>query len=192
MSEMWLYLTPHWIYVILKQNTFFFLKSYDVLFSWQMSWFRFWDAWKYFLNSLSGSLQLQLGCYKNKSCNVVLYGPYFPFNRHLGNIIKRFCVRYVLSKPKPLHGNNADCNFHAKLEENTMFYLCLECSNSCSLIEVLCCHPSEKWLDNQWVEKLLQIWPSLMNAQKSECSCDCLLTSGSSLFLEILALSKVP
>lgn len=34
MSEMWLYLTPHWIYVILKENTFFFssLKGYDVLF----------------------------------------------------------------------------------------------------------------------------------------------------------------
>lgn len=33
-TEMWLYLTPHWIYVILKENTFFFpLKSYDVLFS---------------------------------------------------------------------------------------------------------------------------------------------------------------
>lgn len=24
MTEMWLYLTPHWIYVILKENTFFF------------------------------------------------------------------------------------------------------------------------------------------------------------------------
>lgn len=148
-----------------------------------MRGFRFWNAWKYFLNSLSGSLQLQLGCYKKKSCNIVLYGPYFLFNSHPGNIIKRFCVRYVLSKLKLLHGNYADWNFHAKLEENTMFYLCLECSNTCLLIEVLCCHRSEKWLDSQWVEIFLQIWPSLMNAQKSQCSCDCLLISGSSLFL---------
>lgn len=159
-------------------------------FSWQMSWFRFWDAWKYFLNSLSGSLQLQLCCYKNKSCNAVLYAPYFPFNSHSGNILNRFCVRHVLSKLKPLHAKYADWNFHAKLEENT-FSLCLECSNSCLLIQVLCCHSLEKWFDNQWVEKLLQIWPSLMNAQKSQCSWDCLATSGSSLSLQKLTLSEI-
>lgn len=155
-----------------------------MLFSWQMSWFRFWDAWKYFLNSLSGSLQLQLCCYWNKSCNAVLYAPYFPFNRRSGNILKRFCVRYVLSKLKPLHAKYADWNFHAQIEENTMCYLCLEYSNNCLCLE--------KWLDNQWVEKLLQIWPSLRNAQKSQCSCDCLVTSGSSLFLQKLTLSEMP
>lgn len=175
-----------------RKYLFFFLKSYDVLFSWQMSWFKCWDAWKYFLNSLSGSLQLQLCCYKNKSCNAVLYGPYFPFNRRSGNILKWFCVRYVLSILKPLHAKYADWNFHGKLEENTKFYLCLGCYNSCLLIEVLYCHPLEKWLDNQWVEKLLQICPSLMNAQKSQCPCDCLVTSGSSLFLQKLTLSEMP
>lgn len=157
-----------------------------------MSWFKCWDAWKYFLNSLSGSLQLQLCCYKNKSCNAVLYGPYFPFNRRSGNILKWFCVRYVLSILKPLHAKYADWNFHGKLEENTKFYLCLGCYNSCLLMEVLYCHPLEKWLDNQWVEKLLQICLSLMNAQKSQCPCDCLVTSGSSLFLQKLTLSEMP
>lgn len=159
-SEMWLYLTPRWIYLILKENTFFFftpLKSYDVIFSWQMSWFKFWDAWKYFLNSLSGSLQLQLHCY-NKSCNAVLYGPYFPFNRHSGNILKRFCVRYVLSEPKPLHAKYADWNFCAKLEENTMFDLCLECSVYWLRFCVAILWKNDLTINE--LEKLLHMWPS--------------------------------
>lgn len=100
-------------------------------------------------------------------------------------------MRYVLSKLKPLHAKYADWNFHAKLEENSVFYFCLECSNSCLLIEVLCCHPLEKWLGNQGVEKLLQSWPSVMNAEKSQSSCDCLVTSGSSLSLQKVTLSEI-
>lgn len=142
-----------------RKYLFFFtpLKSYDVIFSWQMSWFKFWDAWKYFLNSLSGSLQLQLHCY-NKSCNAVLYGPYFPFNRHSGNILKRFCVRYVLSEPKPLHAKYADWDFCAKLEDNTMFDLCLECSVYWLRFCVAILWKNDLTINE--LEKLLHMWPS--------------------------------
>lgn len=57
----------------------------------------------------------------------------------------------------------SDWNFHAKLEENTVFYLHLKCYNSYLTTKGLYCHVLEKWLDNQGLEKLIYIWPSLMN-----------------------------
>lgn len=120
----------------------------------------------------------------------MLYGPYFPFNRHSGNILKRFCVRYVLSKPKPLHAKYADWNFRAKLEENTMFDLCLECSvywlRFCVAI---------LWKNDLTINELKNSSRSdqvLMSAQKSQGSCECLVTPGISPFLQKMTLPEVP